>query len=72
MIFFEKNNFTDYWIIDGTLIGFIREQGPIPYDYDIDLAMGRKDFERLTKLLDENPQLQNEDELEWYNHYDEL
>ncbi len=69
MIFFEKNDFKDYWLIDGTLMGFIRDNGPIPYDYDLDIAVGKADFERLSKFLDENPKILSEQNLRWDNHY---
>ncbi len=46
-----KRENLDYFIIAGTLIGAIRHQGFIPWDDDIDIAMTRKDYEALKKII---------------------
>lgn len=39
-----------YYVISGSLIGIIRHHGMIPWDDDIDVAMPRKDLEKLKNI----------------------
>ena len=44
----HRNNI-QYWIDGGTLLGSVREQNQISYDYDVDLGIFQKDYDELKK-----------------------
>lgn len=48
----NKNNI-NYYIISGTLLGAVKYKGYIPWDDDIDIALKRKDYLKLIKILEE-------------------
>lgn len=45
----ERHDLT-YYIMGGTLLGAVRHKGFIPWDNDIDMAMPRKDFNKLLEI----------------------
>lgn len=45
-----RENNIHYYVICGTLIGVIRHQNFIPWDDDVDVAIPRKDFQKLKKI----------------------
>ena len=44
-------NGLSYYLVEGSMLGAARHHGYIPWDDDIDIAMPRKDYEALKKLI---------------------
>ena len=52
---FCRENQLTYFLVFGTLLGAIRHKGFIPWDVDIDVAMYRNDYEKVCKLMMNQP-----------------
>lgn len=48
-----KENDIQWWLCSGTLLGAARHKGFIPWDDDIDVAMMKKDYRKLRRVMQE-------------------
>lgn len=48
---FEKYGL-NYYLIGGSLLGYVRSGGPVPWDDDLDIAMTREDYEKFCSIAD--------------------
>ena len=46
----DKHNIK-YYMLGGTMLGAVRHKGFIPWDYDMDFGVMRKDFDALMSAL---------------------
>lgn len=67
LVICKRHNLT-YYVYGGTLLGAVRHQGFIPWDDDVDIAMSRKDFEKLKQYQNEFPQYMFLDTIQQKGH----